>query len=287
MPWTAVATDVGDVTLATTTEVVATAPTGLPVKNTPGEVLQMGDRGVLLRAGTAAFVDGICVLEVSLGTPPIPYAGYVVSITPPAGTKAACVRITNNIEAGASGYQFEAAFGPTLGENTPSVAFVSAAAVPSARQGVVSTVVYVHCYLSTAATGEGSVDVWGTTANPGVSMRNDGRAYPIGSVPFTEATASASSGTVFAAPTSPLRVLLRSLNAVVRAPTGTLVAITGTVNGASANLGALIAGGTAGSYMAPRDLAAGRLLDEATPIKWSSSAAVSFLYVDGDADLVV
>lgn len=149
------------------------------------------------------------------------------------------------------------------------------ATVPGAFDGGYAITVTV--YYATAVAGKTVVLATGLTSNPGVQLRSDGRAYPIGSH-----GASSQAGTtpvnVVAAPTSPLRILVKSMSVESSWLVGTKLGarranLYGTINGASVTLlTAVAAGHQAASGNATLDPPGGILLDAATSLTVASTA---------------
>ena len=149
------------------------------------------------------------------------------------------------------------------------------ATVPGAFDGGYAITVTV--YYATAVAGKTVVLATGLTSNPGVQLRSDGRTYPLGSH-----GASSQAGTtpvnVVAAPTSPLRILVKSMSVESSWLVGTKLGarranLYGTINGASVTLlTAVAAGHQAASGNATLDPPGGILLDAATSLTVASTA---------------
>lgn len=88
--------------------------------------------------------------------------------------------------------------------------------VPAGRNSEIVVKVY---FSGTGA--KGRLNVWGDTGRSGVQLRSDGRTYPIGSHKFAKFWTSTTVQTLIAAPTSPLRILIKE--ATFLAETGALV----------------------------------------------------------------
>lgn len=101
--------------------------------------------------------------------------------------------------------------------------------------GLVTSATTATVSIYTSGAGASAVGIWGLTENPDVSLQADGRAYPLGNLNgtgtiFKNASATAA---VVSAPTSPLRVLVKSASLV-----------TGTATGHVGNLQVIQANGT-------------------------------------------
>jgi hypothetical protein len=153
------------------------------------------------------------------------------------------------------------------------------------------------CYADVYWQGTASsVDyyVYGLPSNPGVPMRSDGRAYPVGShVSWTAVGTSTDTNALVAAPPSPLRVLIQSVQCAVVSFTGTgetalkITSITVTVNGTGEGLLIVPAAhGGVSNVVAPEG---GILCDIATEVELHSRTTERhpFGYASAAYDLVV
>lgn len=178
---------------------------------------------------------------------------------------------------------FGAAFAPK-GTAADSAGWQAIAGCGSEPTSTVQLVVY-----RTGTTGTMTIQVYGVTETPagGVPLRPDGRAYPLGSL-----TASAYTGTgatFIPAPSSPLRIMLRSVSlhllTTLSATTSPRLTLTGTVNGSVRNLASVFAVSSAPGNV-EHVWPAGNLLDPGTKVSYSS-AGPKFVAVSADYDLVV
>lgn len=152
---------------------------------------------------------------------------------------------------------------------------------------------YVDVYWQGTAS---SVDyyVYCLTSNPGVQMRSDGRAYPIGShTSWTAVGTSTDTNALVPAPPSPLRVLIQSVQCSVVSWTGTgetalkITSITVTVNGSGEGLLIVPAAhGGVSNVLAPEG---GVLCDIATEVELHARTTERhpFGYACATYDLVV
>lgn len=128
-------------------------------------------------------------------------------------------------------------------------------------------------------TNKGKVLVYGLTTNPGVGLRADGRAHPMGfnarGAAFTAAT-----GTIVPTPASPLRVLLRSAS-LADSVAASVLSLTATVNAGTRTL--LSAQNGAANVVWD----AGLLCDPGTAVKFTSTAGAATRNVAVTYDLVV
>lgn len=181
------------------------------VSNVPGTVLATGDALTFL--GTLAFATSTSKEWVIPATKIGRTLGalQVVSTSP----NAACVVVRpepTEVVYTASP-TFVAPFGPIPTSSTYRQAIVPIANLATDR-------LYVTAYFT--ASSSGTLLAWGLTANPGVPMRADGRAYPMGSrIRWTAAGTATDTSPIIPAPTAPLRVLIQNANVTVVGWTGT------------------------------------------------------------------
>ena len=142
---------------------------------------------------------------------------------------------------------------------------------------------YLDAYfVNTVRTLRGGIR--GLTSNPGVQLRSDGRAYPIGSLRATVTITGA--GNVIAAPTSPLRIMLRSLS-IVPANTASTGITQFVVTGGSQDVGRAMLQPTKGVVVPfMRNWDAGLLLPAGTALTYSR-VGTNPAFVTVDYDLVV
>lgn len=116
---------------------------------------------------------------------------------------------------------------------TTSIAMQCQAIVPGVYNAGVDQMITLYF----ASADVGNVTVFGLTKNPGVQLRPDGRSYPIGSRHISVGWfATSTLHTIITAPTSPLRIMVRSIqffhggtvtgNQHIIASTGSVLALT-------------------------------------------------------------
>lgn len=120
------------------------------------------------------------------------------------------------------------------------------------------------CYFN--GVNSDAVVVYGITGEQPVNMRSDGRAYPVGSL-GAQLTVGTGSGTVIAAPTTPLRIFLKSAN---MSANGVNSSVSVTVSGNVIALMNLFGGGNATAFIPPDGL----LLDPATAVTLGAGAGI-------------
>lgn len=136
----------------------------------------------------------------------------------------------------------------------------------------------------TTPTGPGSSTwyVYGLTRDPGVKLRSDGRAYPIGSR-MGSYVGGLASGSLIAAPAYPLHIMLSSLVGTWSSPTGANMEVTATVQGSTYALLRPVASGGMN-----RHWESGLLLDAGTALDFSvSGTGPPFVWFEASYDLVV
>lgn len=183
------------ITSAKTTEVINKATT----------VVQTGDAFKLLLHGTQTSKNpGLAIAATLLKQP---YSALLVRVQTAALATVYCVTVSPSFTIGTppivvSPAQFTAACAPLRQFVTTSV---WQAVVPIASSPTENLTIDIY----TSASHTYTIDILGLTSNPGVQLRSDGRAYPIGShsAQFGSVTRTATLVTV----ASPLRVLVHSI----------------------------------------------------------------------------
>lgn len=130
-------------------------------------------------------------------------------------------------------------------------------------------------------TGKLNYSVYALSSMPTVLLRPDGRTWPVGSH-RADASGGNTSGTLIAAPTTPRRILVKSLVVSGAAPTGTSYGVSGTIGGATAS----IVPGRISANTVTEPLG-GILLDPATALKWAATGSGSFVEAVALYDIVV
>jgi hypothetical protein len=252
----------GTVSVSISSGSVSISSGQVSVQNATGTVIQVSDEMILLahasqavRAATFTitaprhgFVFGCLLVELR-------YVG-ATAVTP----YCAAVQVATNRygASGTTGYptKFVAPFGPAS-QGVYRALIPLASLATTTTSGTLSVTVYLS--NSTGATFM-AYAVYGLTNNPGVQLRSDCRAYPLGATPAGHFMASGTTGVIIAAPASPLRIMLRSATAI--SETAGLAYVTWT----NTNTGIVVAAtGTAGSNTVEFD--SGLLLPPATALK--------------------
>ncbi len=107
-----------------------------------------------------------------------------------------------------------ASFAPGVGGATTFTAIIPVEGL--VKTGTLTKIV-VGIYTSAASTETYVVMILGLSKNPGVQLRPDGRAYPLGALNYPAAIYKTATDTVtmVSAPTSPLRVFVKSVSLVI------------------------------------------------------------------------
>lgn len=165
------------------------------------------NQATLIKTGTAAASSAPGPLEITF-TVAATYSAYMVVVTAAAtGWVPYCAAIF--CTTGGSTNRYAAPFAKAPLGTTESQAIIPAALV-ARKPG------YVRVYYG-GSTSSVAYRLYGLAQNPGIRMRSDGRAYPIGAFRSSVACGTAvSTNPIVSAPASPLRVYVHhaSLNVV-------------------------------------------------------------------------
>lgn len=223
-----------------------------------GAVYSVGDHFVLLGTQKVAIDTTTHTASVTIGTSTVTsnFSALRVRVerfgaTPPAPF---CVKVTSSAFTG----YWSAGLSPTT-------AGIWEAVIPGAYNEGHSLGAII--YFPSGTSGTVNIGIVGLTSNPGVQLRSDGRAYPIGSHVAASAVTGATA-TVIAAPSGSLRIMIRSImfQANTKA-SGGFPSITCTTYGIIARMG------TAGNIMHTWE--SGLLLPLGKAVKYSAAIAVN------------
>lgn len=285
----------GSVDITSGTVDVGTVTGNVSVENVANSVLQTGDRqDFLLSTGKQTFGTSH---TFSIPTTPATIFGcYAVIYRPTTATGPVpyCVAVSaagrkgGLLSPGLARYRLVYVApmgrnGTTRGTSDNTAPYGVWQAVVPASRGVTATSSTFGRYLTVwfSKAGKGSIAVYGLTGNPGVQLRPDGRAFPMGA--FSTGTVFANNGIVaaIAAPTSPLRILLQSLVLRGATPTATGDAY-GTIAGATTRR--LLWATGKGIWV--REPHGGVLLDPGTALELTSGSS-HYVALSATYDLVV
>lgn len=154
---------------------------------------------------------------------------FSITVTPGGKLWAALMVVVRPLTSGTKPYCAQASIGQYVYQASPRAAItglLAASFAPSVGgaatftaiipvEGLVKTgtltKIVVGIYTSAASTETYVIMIFGLSKNPGMQLRPDGRAYPLGSQVAGAAVAGLTSVTLITAPATPLRVILRSL----------------------------------------------------------------------------
>ncbi len=256
----------GTVNIGTISGTVTISGGPVNVQNVSGTVLATGDAvdyiGGFTVTGSTDAPSGSLTLSKS-------YSALLVHVAPGTSTSIAeCVAVSGFSGAGTT-HRFVAPCQPA--PLTTSLGFYQTI-IPNANEPGDSRT--ITAYLS-AASVNNVVNVYGLTTLP-VVPRADGRTPAIGT--FGVAFQWNFTGTLVAAPTTPRRIMLKTIvPAAAFSTTGTVAGdITATVKGVTVPIFAAAAGTTGGALQGgPVDFGDGLLLDPGTGISQTTGAAVT------------
>lgn len=245
------------------------------VENKAGTVIQTGDRFDQLFHGNETTTGTAHSASVTIpgATVKRTYAAVlVVAVT--ASTAARCLAVVSNRTTSNSYLRAGAPMAQSPGASSVGVSQGVVPVPVTAGKGLAVTVLM-------AAAGTVTITVFGLTRDPGVPLRPDGRAYPLGSLTFHATKTAAGAVDAIAAPASPLRILLSSLD-VIGAPTAN-ARVTATVGGSARTISKVF-----GAQLrdTPRIGPQGLLLDSGTALVLTLTAAKP-VHAYGTYDLVV
>lgn len=244
------------------------------VENKTGTVIQTGDRMDQL-ADTKVAASGTyhrATVTIPAATVKHTYSALVVNAYPAGAVTAHCVEAISNATGTGLSLVTSAPMGGAPGTSIGGYQGVVPVPIDSGKE------VKVSVYVSSNVTV--TVVVYGLTANPGVQLRADGRAYPLGSLSKLVTTLTAGTGTVLSSTASPLRYMVKSVMAFDTA-TGSFVQVTGTVGGSTVFLAVAGKGQTA-LFSTP----SGLLCDINTRINYYNGSA-HYMKLSVSYDLVV
>ena len=167
-----------------------------------------GDESKLLLTKTQAVVAGTVLVTIPGTAVKVSYAALLITAqhTTGNGFGFTCVGVEPKSTGAVPLPWFVAAFGvfPGVDEGLGRVV------VPCST--VAGQQITLHLFTSVTTHSTLVIRVWGLTTNPGVQLRADGRAYPIGQFKTRGASGAAGTVGVAAAPGSTRRLLIQSLN---------------------------------------------------------------------------
>lgn len=229
---------------------------------------------VYLDAATISAASATWTLKLNPADTSEPFAGYLVladiSATSPAICYCAAIYDETIATPGQQRSPRWAAGAGPLGTGRFQIV------IPSSTK--VGATALARVFWSEAIAG--TMYVWGLTQDPGVKLRSDGRAYPIGSLSAT-LTVTGTAGTVIPAPPAPLRVMLCSLSMANYGQT--IIQIRSKRFGVTRRLA--FAGGNPGTPATP-EWRRGLLLDPAVPVTMIASLKDA-IFIAATYDLVV
>lgn len=232
------------------------------VQNAAGTVIATGNAIDFLVKFTKTTTVGSIVEVVTFTAPKVYGALLVVLTTPKTGVVPYCALAYDSSMASSHGWvpTFVAAFA----NGRPGQTAQYQAVVPFANDAGDKCTVSVRM----SGTSKGTLTIYGLTRNPGVALRPDGRAHPLGSLSGGTVAASNATVTLVAAPPAPLRILVAGLNIDSTSPTGSGL-LYGIMNGGYAFLIRQRGHGSTPYPVPP----GGILLDPGTALKLQSFSA--------------
>ena len=236
------------------------------VQNAAGTVIATGNAIDFLVKFTKTTTVGSIVEVVTFTAPKVYGALLVVLTTPKTGVVPYCALAYDSSMASSHGWvpTFVAAFA----NGRPGQTAQYQAVVPFANDAGDKCTVSVRM----SGTSKGTLTIYGLTRNPGVALRPDGRAYPLGAL-----GASKQAGTTAVAlvtTTAPLRPLVKTLSLSATFLESSALyrvmkaKVYGTLNGATVTLLQVVAAGLqTSSANSAREYPGGFLLDAGSSVE--------------------
>lgn len=191
------------------------------------------------------------------------YDALLIVVNPTAGINPVCALVSNTT-LGAAGTGAAPNFSTALMQK-PGVTTTFEGIVPCINNP--NDTLSITLYFNSTTSSSGNIYVYGLTKAITPPFRPDGRACPIGRFGATATTATTTP--IVAAPTTPLRILIKSL--FISSGANTQGSVTCTIGGATVTLGFSSVVEVSPSIIATD----GILLDAATALTLNSAASVT------------
>jgi hypothetical protein len=138
---------------------------------------------VMMHASTVAYIPYCASVQVATAFRHSAFAGYPVAFTGP--------------------------FGPPAELQTGVL--VNTCIIPLGTLATTATTSKMKLRVWSTSTKVAALSVYGLTSNPGVTIRGDGRAFPVGALHAYATSLATGTTTVIAAPATPLHILISGI----------------------------------------------------------------------------